>query len=137
MYDIKPYKKFLTEQFYKEFKELIETSVNSLDEEIEHLIQSHDSQETDEFKNLKVIYETIAFKGKEIEYYDYITKKYRNVYIYNIVEIQYMVMNLYTKVFAELVLWLNKEKQSEQSCSIMLWHNLGKMRNIIWKYFIY
>ena len=130
LYDIRPLKEFQTEQFYNEFKELIETAINSL----RHLTE----QEVDELKDIRAIYETIDFRGKEIKYYDYITQTYRIVNIYNnTVELQYMIMNLYAKAYAESVLWLKKEEPSEQRYYLTLWLILTKLKVIVPKYFIY
>ena len=108
IYDVRPLKEFQTEQFYNEFKELIETAINSL----RHLT--------------------------EVKYYDYITKTYRIVSIYNnTVELQYMIMNLYAKAYAESVLWLKKEEPSEQRYYLTLWLILTKMKVLVPKYFIY
>lgn len=141
IYNIKPHKKFRTEQFIKEFKELIETAVSSLGhkyDQIGHLTKFYNPQEADELKDIRAIYETIAFKGKEIEYYDYITKMYRNVYSYNNTKmLQYVVMNLYVKVFTESVLWLKKEDPSGQWCPATPWQNIIKLEQLISKYFIY
>ena len=133
IYDVRPNKRFQTEQFYNEFKELIETAVNSLG----NITECYNYQWNDELNDIRAIYETITFKGKEIEYYDYITKTYSIVNICNTVELQYMIMNLYAKAYAESVLWLKKEYPSEQWCPTIPWKIITKMKIIIPKYFIY
>lgn len=133
IYDVRPYKEFQTEQFYNEFKELIETAVNSLG----HIAECYNYHWGDQLNDIRAIYETITFKDKEIEYYDYITKTYRMVNIHNTVELQYMIMNLYAKAYAESVLWLKKEYPSEQWCPTIPWKIITKMKIIIPKYFIY
>lgn len=133
IYDVRPNKRFQTEQFYNEFKELIETAVNSLG----NITECYNYQWNDELNDIRAIYETITFKGKEIEYYDYITKTYRMVNIHNTVELQYMIMNLYAKAYAESVLWLKKEYPSGLWCSTTSWQIITKMQIIIPKYFIY
>lgn len=133
IYDVRPNKRFQTEQFYNEFKELIETAVNSLG----NITECYNYQWNDELNDIRAIYETITFKGKEIEYYDYITKTYRMVNIHNTVELQYMIMNLYAKAYAESVLWLKKEYPSGLWCSTTSWQIITKMKIIIPKYFIY
>lgn len=140
IYDVKPHKEFRTEQFYNEFKELIETAINSLGHkynQIGHLTECYNHQWADELKDIRAIYETITFKGKEIEYYDYITKTYRIFNICNTVELQYMIMNLYVKAYAESVLWLKKEEPSGQWWTTTPWQIITKMKIIIPKYFIY
>lgn len=141
IYNIKPNKKFQTEQFIKEFKKLIETAVNALGhkyDKIGHLTKFYNPQEADELKEIRKIYETIIFKGEEeIEYYDYLTKTSRKLYIYNAVEMQYVVMNLYAKAFAESVLWLKKEVPSGQWCPTTPWQIITKLEQLIPKYFIY
>ncbi len=136
LYDVKPNMDFQTEQFYKEFKELIEVAVNSLGDQIGHLTKSHNSQEADELKDIRAIYETITFEGKTIKYYDYIAKIYKTINIHNTVEIQYMLMNLYAKAYAESVLLLEKEVPSGQWFPATPWQIIMKMRIIIPKYFI-
>lgn len=123
LYDVKPNMDFQTEQFYKEFKELIEVAVNSLGDQIGCL-------------TIRAIYETITFEGKTIKYYDYIAKIYKTISIHNTVEIQYMLMNLYAKVYAESVLLLEKEDPSGQWSPETPWQIIMKMRIIIPKYFI-
>lgn len=133
IYDVSPYKEFQTEQFYNEFKELIETAVNSLG----HIAECYNYHWGDQLNDIRAIYEAITFKDKEIEYYDYITKTYRMVNIHNTVELQYMIMNLYAKAYAESVLWLKKEYPSGLWCSTTSWQIITKMKIIIPKYFIY
>lgn len=133
IYDVRPNKRFQTEQFYNEFKELIETAVNSLG----HIAECYNYHWGDQLNDIRAIYETITFKDKEIEYYDYITKTYRMVNIHNTVELQYMIMNLYAKAYAESVLWLKKEYPSGLWCSTTSWQIITKMKIIIPKYFIY
>lgn len=51
--------------------------------------------------------------------------------------LQYVVMNLYVKVFTESVLWLKKEDPSGQWCPATPWQNIIKLEQLISKYFIY
>ena len=138
--NIIPYAGFQTEKFYKEFKNMMDVAVKALGhkyDEIGHLTDCYKPQEADELKHIRAIYETISFEGETIKYYDYITKVYRSVNIYNTVEIQYMVMNLYAQAYTESVLWLKKEDPSGQWCPATPWQILVKLKIMIPKYFLY
>lgn len=138
--NIIPYSDFQTEKFYEEFKSLISVAVRALGhkyDEIGHLTDCYKPQEADELKHIRAIYETISFQGETIKYYDYIGEVYRFVNIYDTVEIQYMVMNLYAKVYAESVLWLKKEDPSGQWCPVTPWQMIVRFKIFIPKYFLY
>ncbi len=128
------------EKFYKEFKNLMQEAVKALGhkyDEIGKLTDAYIPKEAEELKHIRAIYETIIFAGKTINYYDYIAKVYRSVNIYNTVEIQYMVMNLYAKAYTESVLWLEKEDPSGQWCPATPWQIIVKLKIMIPEYFVY
>lgn len=138
--NIIPYADFQTEKFYKEFKNLMQEAVKALGhkyDEIGHLTDAYIPKEAEELKHIRAIYETIRFEGQNIKYYDYIDKVYKVVSIYNTVEVQYMVMNLYAKAYTESVLWLKKEDPSEQWCPATPWQIIVKLKIMIPEYFLY
>ncbi len=138
--NIIPYAGFQTEKFYEEFKNLINEAVKALGhkyDEIGNLTNAYIPKEAEELKHIRTIYETISFEGETIKYYDYIAKVYRSVNIYNTVEIQYMVMNLYAQAYTESVLWLKKEDPSGQWCPATPWQIIVKLKVMIPKYFLY
>ena len=138
--NIIPYAGFQTEKFYEEFKNLINEAVKALGhkyDEIGNLTDVYIPKEAEELKHITAIYETIRFEGENTKYYDYIAKVYRSVNIYNTVEIQYMVMNLYAQAYTESVLWLKKEDPSGQWCPATPWQIIVKLKIMIPEYFLY
>ena len=138
--NIIPYADFQTEKFYEEFKNLMNVAVKALGhkyDEIGHLTDVYIPKEAEELKHIRAIYETIIFAGKTINYYDYTAKVYRSVNIYNTVEIQYMVMNLYAQAYTETVIYLKKEEPSGQWCPATPWQIIVKLKIIISEYFLY
>lgn len=138
--NIIPYIGFRTKDFYKEFKSLIKVAVKALGhkyDKIGYLTEAYIPKEAEELKHIRAIYETISFEGETIKYYDYIAKVYRSVNIYNTVEIQYMVMNLYAQAYTESVLWLKKEDPSGQWCPATPWQIIVKLKIMIPEYFLY
>lgn len=94
-------------------------------------------KKAEELKNIRAIYETISFDGDTIKYFDYIAQVHKCVNEKNSVEIQYMIMNLYTRAYAESVMWLKKEDPTGQWCPATPWQLLIELKLMIQNYFFY
>ncbi len=124
--NVKPNEEFETERFYIDFKAFVQVAIKALGHKYDqigyrHLTDTFDEKEAKELEHIRTIYEKISFKENTITYFDYILKTSRTFCINNTVEMQYMVMNLYTKVYTESVLWLKKEDPSGQWCPATPW----------------
>lgn len=142
LYGVRPNEKFKTERFYKEFKDFIHVAIKALGHKYDqigyrHLTDTFEPEEAKELEHIRVIYEKISFKDDKITYFDYITKKSKTFCIEKIVEMQYMVLNLYAKAYTESVLWLKKEDPTGQWCSVTPWQIIRRMDVMIPKYFLY
>ena len=140
IYGIRPNIEFRAGKFCKEFKNFIKTALGALGhkyDQIGHLTEFYDPEEAEELKNIRTIYETISFDGDTIKYFDYIAQVHKCVNEKNSVEIQYMIMNLYTRAYAESVMWLKKEDPTGQWCPATPWQLLIELKLMIQNYFFY
>lgn len=140
IYGIRPNIEFRAGKFCKEFKNFIKTALGALGhkyDQIGHLTDFYDPEEAEELKNIRAIYETISFDGDTIKYFDYIAQVHKCVNEKNSVEIQYMIMNLYTRAYAESVMWLKKEDPTGQWCPATSWQLLIELKLMIQNYFFY
>ena len=140
--NVKPNEEFETERFYIDFKAFVQVAIKALGHKYDqigyrHLTDTFDKKEAKELKHIKAIYEKISFEDNTITYFDYILKSFRTFGINDIVEMQYMVMNLYTKAYTESVLWLKKEDPTGQWCPATPWQLIKRLDVIIPSYFLY
>lgn len=138
LYNISENIKLQAELFYEEFREFVEMAIESLLYKYStegHLTNSYNSEEADKLESIRAIYETIHFNDITINYFDYITKAYKTVSISNVVEIQYMVMNLYAKAYTESRLLLEKDKTLGSWTISTSWQIIIKLEILIQKYF--
>lgn len=140
IYGIRPNIEFRAGKFCKELKNFIKTALGALGhkyDQIGHLTNFYNPNEAEELKNIRAIYETISFDGDTIKYFDYIAQVHKCVNEKNSVEIQYMIMNLYTRAYAESVMWLKKEDPTGQWCPATSWQLLIELKLMIQNYFFY
>lgn len=139
--DVRPNEEFETEQFYKDFKSFIHIAIKALGHKYDqigyrNLTDTFDAEEAKELKHIRTIYEKISFQDNTITYFDYILKTSRTFCINNTVEMQYMILNLYTKAYTESVLWLKKEDPSGQWCPATPWQLIRRLDIMIPSYFL-
>lgn len=142
LYNVKPNEEFETERFYIDFKAFVQVAIKALGHKYDqigyrNLTDTFDAEEAKELKHIRTIYEKISFKENTITYFDYITKTSRTFCINNTVEMQYMIMILYTKAYTESVLWLKKEDPTEQWCPATPWQLIRRLDIMIPSYFLY
>ena len=140
--NVKPNEEFETERFYIDFKAFVQVAIKALGHKYDqigyrNLTDRFDAEEAKELKHIRTIYEKISFKETKITYFDYITKTSRTFCINNTVEMQYMIMILYTKAYTESVLWLKKEDPTEQWCPATPWQLIRRLDIMIPSYFLY
>ena len=132
--------KLKCEEFYKDFQEFISMAVMTLGheyDEIDHLTVRYSPKSAEKLKNIREVYESISFEGGKIKYFDYIEESFQIIPHNNAVLLQYMIMNLYIKAYAESVLWLEANKPAIQWCPTTPWQVLQKLEMIIYGYFLH
>ena len=140
--NVKPNEEFETERFFIDFKAFVQVAIKALGHKYDqigyrNLTDTFDAEEAKELKHIRTIYEKISFKDNTITYFDYISKTFRTFCINNTVEMQYMIMNLYAKAYAESVLWLKKEDPTGQWCPATPWQLIRRLDIMIPSYFLY